>query len=1130
MFGRGWTFNFASFVVADASSGIPTEPRLLQPDGDRWLFSGTYMNPAAGTGTVTPTHPTGIFDTLTWHYDGANYYWIYQPLNSRLTYRYNPSPLEPKKWLLSTVNDPAGNTTTISYNPNGTIARLTDAAGRVTSFAYDAAKHCTSIVFPDGDNATYVYDATGNLIQTKDRLDNILYYAYDSAGYMTSMRFLDRTTAFTYTVDSVNSIDYAWRKSISTITDATGAVTSYTQGENGVEVKDNTGRASTYTDNGEGKTTMTSNPNGEITSSTFADGLLSSSNTGSGTYLRAYNNKGKITQLTSPNGYSTSFSYDSHGDLTSITNGIGVTSAFERNASRNITKFTKPATATTSFTFGYNSQGQLISATNPLGNTVQYSYDGFGNVREMTDQVGDKTTYEYDANGLKLIAQTDPANNRTEYAYDANNRLTQITFADSSTQKFAYNGLSPISETDENGNITTFTWDKSLRLSQITNALGRVSSIARNSNGGISGMTDSGGNTYSTTPDSMNRMSKISDPKGGATSFEYHPSWDIKAVTNPRGGKYAFYYNPDGLLSTIFDPYDHMMTYSWDGAKRLSAFSNGRGQITTMTYNANDRKIGKTYSNGDAAVQFYYDAAGNLTSMSNGAGITSFTYDQAKRPVNLSYPDGRSISHTYDKGFVKTITYPDGVAVNYSYNNRRRISSVTWSISGGPVHSLSFNYDAAGNLLKETRANGVTTDYLYDQLNNVQSIVHAKGPVAFASMSFIRNAVGHIASETRSLPVEGSLTPHVADTICNVADQMVTTGADAYTYDADGNLTGVTGPDVQSAVYDAENRVTSITRNGGSSTFSYDALGRRVKTVTGGVTRNYHHDKQGRLLFETNGAGTIIASYIYAGSKLVAMIQGQSVYYYHYNQIDSTLALTDSTGAVISAYAYDTFGEITNKSGNIYNPFTYVGGRGVMDDGNGLYFMSRRHYDAKTGRFFQRDPAGFAGGINMYAYVANNPVNAIDPSGLYREGNSIYREHERARKESGNGVGNFDDLKNLASTVGGSIDSILSTPGIPGGNEYSIMKGLWNQEGDDYNDIPKNIALILLDRVGTFFDFFTCDYNRRALPDNPEPGSADYIIQQENKPDGRRFNGEDDSEGEEAELLYDLPDDYSEPE
>jgi RHS repeat-associated protein len=67
---------------------------------------------------------------------------------------------------------------------------------------------------------------------------------------------------------------------------------------------------------------------------------------------------------------------------------------------------------------------------------------------------------------------------------------------------------------------------------------------------------------------------------------------------------------------------------------------------------------------------------------------------------------------------------------------------------------------------------------------------------------------------------------------------------------------------------------------------------------------------------------------------------------------------------------------------NITNDFTYGGAFGIIDEGDGLYFMVNRYYDAIMGRFLQRDPVGIAGGLNLYCYSNNNPVAAVDPDGL----------------------------------------------------------------------------------------------------------------------------------------------------
>ncbi len=72
-----------------------------------------------------------------------------------------------------------------------------------------------------------------------------------------------------------------------------------------------------------------------------------------------------------------------------------------------------------------------------------------------------------------------------------------------------------------------------------------------------------------------------------------------------------------------------------------------------------------------------------------------------------------------------------------------------------------------------------------------------------------------------------------------------------------------------------------------------------------------------------------------------------------------------------------------NSQGSTSNAFGFVGRYGVMDDGEGLFFMRARFYDAKVGRFLSDDPIGFnSGDWNLYAYVSNNPLSLVDPLGF----------------------------------------------------------------------------------------------------------------------------------------------------
>jgi RHS repeat-associated protein len=106
------------------------------------------------------------------------------------------------------------------------------------------------------------------------------------------------------------------------------------------------------------------------------------------------------------------------------------------------------------------------------------------------------------------------------------------------------------------------------------------------------------------------------------------------------------------------------------------------------------------------------------------------------------------------------------------------------------------------------------------------------------------------------------------------------------------------------------------------------------------------------------------------------------VYYYHYDGIGSTVGMSDSLGTMVNKYAYDAFGKVLDQIETIPNPFKYVGQFGVMDEENGLLYMRARYYDPEVGRFISKDPIGFAGGLNLYSYTHNNPLNRIDPLGL----------------------------------------------------------------------------------------------------------------------------------------------------
>ncbi len=104
-------------------------------------------------------------------------------------------------------------------------------------------------------------------------------------------------------------------------------------------------------------------------------------------------------------------------------------------------------------------------------------------------------------------------------------------------------------------------------------------------------------------------------------------------------------------------------------------------------------------------------------------------------------------------------------------------------------------------------------------------------------------------------------------------------------------------------------------------------------------------------------------------------------YYYHADGLGSIAALTDPQQNVVESYRYTAYG-VTTKTGDIVNNnFRYTGRE--FDPEIGIYYYRARYYDPGVGRFITKDPIGFAGGVNLYGYVGNNPVNTTDPLGLF---------------------------------------------------------------------------------------------------------------------------------------------------
>jgi RHS repeat-associated protein len=211
----------------------------------------------------------------------------------------------------------------------------------------------------------------------------------------------------------------------------------------------------------------------------------------------------------------------------------------------------------------------------------------------------------------------------------------------------------------------------------------------------------------------------------------------------------------------------------------------------------------------------------------------------------------------------------------------------------------------------------------------------------------------------------------------NTYQVTVSGSSKSFTYDNNGNLTG---DGTRTVEWDAENRLTAVNNGTLRSEFTYDGVSRRVHIVekNNGATAS---DTQflwcGEEICEQRDStgATTTARYFPQGEQ-----QGSTNLHYTRDHLGSVRELVDTTGNIRARYDYDPYGRTTKLAGDRDSSFTYTGHYAHAT--SGVLLTQYRAYDPNLGRWLSQDPIGMDGGLNLYAYVSDDPIGKVDPLGL----------------------------------------------------------------------------------------------------------------------------------------------------